>query len=196
MMWNRYSNAIIAISFGLATSLGSYQMAIAARSRDYTPREMHSVLRGFGYEIILGDTLTNQASVNAIRQFQQGYKLPVDGSANSKTQDYAADLVKILQTNLNIVVKPNPALPVNQFYGPQTEAAVMQFQRKLNLPDTGIATLQVRQRLDEEAKKLLSQPSESRSPSSSPSASPLRSPNPSSSPLPQETPIPLPNPPR
>ena len=198
MMWNRYSRAIIAISFGLAASLGSYQIAIALRSRDYTPREMRSLLRGFGYSVTLGDTLTDQATVSAIREFQQGYKLPVDGTANPKTQDYAADLVKILQTNLNIVVKPKPYLPVNQFYGPQTEATVKQFQRKVNLPNTGIATLQVRQRLDQEAKRIQSQPSASPSPSpsASPSPSPSASPTQSSSGSPRAKPLPLPNDPR
>ena len=208
-MWNRYGMPIAAISLGLAASLVSYQVADAVRYRDYTPREMRALLRGFGYNVTLGDTLTDQATVAAIRQFQQGYKIPVTGAGDATTQDFAANLVTILQSNLNLVLQPSPALPGNQFYGPRTEAAVRRFQQQVNLPVTGIATLQVRQRLDQEAKRILSQPSAapsqmapqtapqqtpSPSPSPSPSQSPSPSPSPSAAPSQQTTPSPSPSP--
>src|SRR5919199_1165496 len=109
MMWNRYSMAIAAISLGLTASLVNYEVAHAARARNYTPRELRSVLNGFGYNVPVADTpLTDQATINAIREFQRGYKLPVDGVAGDQTQELMAELVMILQANLNLVVKPNP----------------------------------------------------------------------------------------
>ena len=202
-MWNRYVMPITAISIGLAASLVSYEFASAGRSRNYTPRELRSVLRGFGYNVTLGDTLTDQATIAAIRQFQQGYKIQVDGAAGSQTQELAATLVQILQANLNLVLKPSPALPRTQFYGPLTEAAVRRYQQQAGLPVTGIATLQVRQRLDGDAERILNNQSPAPSavpapaaPSPSLSPSPqMMTPSPSPSPSPQMmTPSPSPSP--
>ncbi len=203
-MWNRYVMPITAISIGLAASLVSYEFAYAGRSRNYTPRELRSVLRGFGYNVTLGDTLTDQATIAAIRQFQQGYRIQVDGTAGSQTQDLAATLVQILQANLNLVLKPSPALPRTQFYGPLTEAAVRRYQQQAGLPVTGIATLQVRQRLDGDAERILNNqspapsvvPTPEAAPSPSPSPSPqMMTPAPSPSPSPQMmTPSPSPSP--
>jgi len=154
MIWNRYSMASAAISLGLTASLVSYQAVYAVRARNYTIREMRAVLNGFGYNVPLGDTL-DQATTDAIREFQRGYKLPIDGTPGPQTQDLMADLVGILQANLNLVVKPSSPLPRNQFYGPLTEAIVRQYQQKAGLPVTGIATLAMRQRLDQEAERML-----------------------------------------
>ena len=205
MMWNRYSMGIAAISLGLTASLVSYEVAYAARARDYTPRELRAVLNGFGYNVPVGDTLTDQVTINAIREFQRGYKLPVDGVAGGQTQDLMADLVVILQASLNLVVKPNPRLPRTQFYGPLTEAVVRQYQQQSGLPVTGIATLALRQKLDKEAEDLVlrqfgpSKPvSTPRSrPSAAPSAtpSPTPSPTPSATPSPTSSPTPSPTPP-
>jgi len=190
-MWNRYVMPIAAISIGLAASLVSYEFAYAGRSRNYTPRELRSVLRGFGYNVTLGDTLTDQATIAAIRQFQQGYRIQVDGTAGSQTQDLAATLVQILQANLNLVLKPSPALPRTQFYGPLTEAAVRRYQQQAGLPVTGIATLQVRQRLDGDAERILN----NQSPAPSAVPAPEGAPSPSPSPSPQMmTPSPSPSP--
>ncbi len=190
-MWNRYVMPITAISIGLAASLVSYEFTYAGRSRNYTPRELRSVLRGFGYNVTLGDTLTDQATIAAIRQFQQGYRIQVDGTAGPQTQDLAATLVQILQANLNLVLKPSPALPRTQFYGPLTEAAVRRYQQQAGLPVTGIATLQVRQRLDGDAQRILN----NQSPAPSAVPAPEGAPSPSPSPSPQMmTPSPSPSP--
>ena len=190
-MWNRYVMPITAISIGLAASLVSYEFTYAGRSRNYTPRELRSVLRGFGYNVTLGDTLTDQATIAAIRQFQQGYRIQVDGTAGPQTQDLAATLVQILQANLNLVLKPSPALPRTQFYGPLTEAAVRRYQQQAGLPVTGIATLQVRQRLDGDAERILN----NQSPAPSAAPAPEDAPSPSPSPSPEMmTPSPSPSP--
>ena len=61
---------------------------------------------------------------------------------------------RILQDSLNQVVKLNLPLPRNSFYGSQTEAAVRQFQQLFDLPVTGIASLEVRSKLDQAAKRI------------------------------------------
>ncbi|HAA30334.1 MAG TPA: hypothetical protein DCE56_24940 [Cyanobacteria bacterium UBA8553] len=117
-MWNRYGLPIAIIGLGLTASLVSYEFADAARSRDYTPREMRSLLRGFGYTITVSDApLTDQEAIAAIREFQRGYKIKIDGKPNPQFQDLAATLVRILQANLNLVLKPSPSLPRTQYYG-------------------------------------------------------------------------------
>src|SRR5690242_13237163 len=121
MMWNRYGLPVTIIGVGLAASVVSTQVAVAQRSRDYSPREFRSVLRGFGYSVTTGDTLRDEATRTAIRQFQQGYKLQVDGVAGPVTQNYAANIVKILKANLNLVLQPSPALPIDQFWDAKTE---------------------------------------------------------------------------
>ena len=195
-MWNRYGIPIFAISIGLAASFVSYDAAYAARTKDYTPREFRSVLRGFGYDVTVADTpLTDQATVAAIRQFQQGYKIQADGVAGPQTQDLAANLVRILQANLNLVLKPSPALPRTQYYGSLTEAAIRRYQQQANVPVTGIATLAVRQQLDQEAQRILKNqsPAPSVAPTqTTPEPSPAPSPTPSPTPSPQTTPAPSP----
>ncbi len=189
-MWARYGMPIAAISLGLAASLVSYEVAFAVRSRDYTPREFRAMLRGFGYNVTPGNTLRDQETIAAIRQFQQGYRLEVDGIAGPITQNLSADLVRILKNNLNLVVKPSPGLSSSQFYDAQTEAAVRRFQQQFNLQATGIATLADRQRLDLEARRILGKPTQTPSPAPSPtsSPSPATSPTPSPSPSPTRPP--------
>ena len=177
-MWNRYGLPIAVIGLGLTASLVSYEVAYARRDRDYSPREFRTVLYGFGYNVtVKDDPLTDQETINAIREFQRGYKLPIDGVAGPQTQDLAALLVKILQANLNLVLNPSPALPRTQFYGPSTEAAVRQYQQQNNLPVTGIATLEVRKKIDDEATRILN--NQAPTPSPAPSPAPAPSPNPS-----------------
>jgi len=191
MIWNRYSMASAAISLGLTASLVSYQAVYAVRARNYTIREMRAVLNGFGYNVPLGDTL-DQATTDAIREFQRGYKLPIDGTPGPQTQDLMADLVGILQANLNLVVKPSSPLPRNQFYGPLTEAIVRQYQQKAGLPVTGIATLAMRQRLDQEAERMLNNQSAPSVPGTRSQPTPSPSPSPSPTPTPRATPTPTP----
>ena len=193
-MWSRFGIPLAAV-ITITASLVSYQVAIAERSRDYTPREFRSLLRGFGYNVTIGDTLTDEATTRAIREFQQGYKLtPVDATAGPNTQDFAANIVRILQANLNLVVKPNPPLPRNQFYGPRTEDAIRQFQRQFNLPVTGIATLPVRQRLDREARRILGFEEQAPAPTATPESAPEPTLAPTPTPTPRTTPTPSPAP--
>lgn len=156
-MWGRVGTTVAVVILGLAASLGSHEVALANRSRDYSPREFRSLLRSLGYNVELGDTLRDSAVQRAIREFQQRYNLAVDGTANPQTQDVAADLVRNLQASLNLVVTPDPPLPRNQFYGIRTEAAIRQFQKKFLLPETGIATIEVRERINQEARRNFSQ---------------------------------------
>ncbi|HEY9668470.1 MAG TPA: peptidoglycan-binding domain-containing protein [Coleofasciculaceae cyanobacterium] len=168
MMWNRYGVPIAIIGVGLAASVVTSEVSLAVRSRDYTPREFRSVLRGFGYNVTPGNTLRDDETRAAIRQFQQGYKLQVDGIAGPNTQNLAADLVRILKSNLNLVLKPSPGLPNTQFYDDRTEAAIRRFQEQYEVPVTGIATLAVRQRLDQEARRILGKPVDTPTPTPSP----------------------------
>jgi hypothetical protein len=192
-MWNRYRIPVAIIGLGFAASALSADVSFAARSRDYTPRELRTVLRGLGYNITPGDTLNDDATRAVVRQFQQGYKLQVDGIAGPQTQNLAADLVKILKANLNLVLKPSPALPSTQFWDDRTEAAIKRYQEQSNLSVTGIATLPLRQKLDQEAENILNgkpSPTPSSSPSPSPSSTPrrLQTPRTTPSPSPRATP--------
>lgn len=180
-MWRRLGMTIAFVTLGMSSSIISYQTALAVRSRDYSPSEFRSLLHNFGYNVTLGNTLEDEASRKAIREFQQGYRLTtVDGTTNAQTQDLAADLVRSLQGSLNIVLKLNPPLPCNQFYGLQTEAAIRRYQKQYNLEETGIANLELRQQLDMEAKKILGAEQPSQGPNLSPSQAP--NPRPSASP--------------
>jgi peptidoglycan hydrolase-like protein with peptidoglycan-binding domain len=173
--------------------------AIAARQRNYTPIEMRSVLRGLGYKVaVVNGPLTDAATKKAIRDFQKHYDLGADGIAGPRTQDYAATIMGILQANLNLVVKPNPLLTRNQFYGPQTEAAVKLYQQKSQLSQTGVADLALRQKLDKEAEQLVSQPAakptRSTKPRSTPEATPSPTATPDATPSPTATPETTPSP--
>jgi peptidoglycan hydrolase-like protein with peptidoglycan-binding domain len=125
------------------------QSVNAARSQDYSSAQFISVLNGLGYAVPLDAPITDPRVQQAIRDFQIQFRLPVDGTLNNPTQDQAANIVQSLQSALNRTVKPSPQLPVSQFYGKQTEAAVKQFQQQNRLPVTGIVTLETRQRLDQ-----------------------------------------------
>ncbi|NJL63525.1 MAG: peptidoglycan-binding protein [Methylacidiphilales bacterium] len=129
----------------------------AQQQRVYTPQQFRAVLRGLGYQVKASNQpLTDAETKKAITEFQTGYKLkPADGIAGLKTQNFAANIVRILQANLNVVMKPNPPLPRDQFYGTRTEAVVREFQKKFQLQETGIADLALRQKLNEEAKNIL-----------------------------------------
>jgi peptidoglycan hydrolase-like protein with peptidoglycan-binding domain len=123
-MWCGFgkSSVIIATTCLIAASVVVSDTAFAARQRNYTPQQFRNVLRGLGYTVKVTNTpLTDEETKKAIREFQKGYKLSVDGVAGPKTQDFAANIIKILQDNLNAVLKPNPVLPGDQFYGPKTE---------------------------------------------------------------------------
>ncbi len=145
-MLNRLNGAIATVLVSAAWVIGG-QSAWAIRSQDYAPDQFVSVLFGLGYPVTPGTSLSDARIQQAIRDFQTQYRLPVDGTLNSPTQDRAASLVGDLQTSLNRAIQPSPQLPGSQFYGTQTRNAVALFQRQNNLPETGIASLETYQRL-------------------------------------------------
>jgi peptidoglycan hydrolase-like protein with peptidoglycan-binding domain len=194
-MWCGFgkSSVTIATACLITVSVVGSSSSFAARQRNYSPQQFRSVLRGLGYKVTVNNSpLTDKETQQAIREFQKGYKLSVDGIAGPKTQDWAAQIIQILQANLNAVVKPNPPLPRDQFYGPQTEAAVKEAQKKLQLQETGIADLAFRQKLNQEAKSTIGQPTTQPTPESSPTATP--SPKPTATPSPKPTATPSPKP--
>ena len=137
------------VTLSVVLGLMSYQPAEAMRNQDYNAEQFVAVLNGLGYPVALGMPLSAAKVQQAIRDFQVQYRLPVDGNINIPSQDLAADVVRNLQRNLNLVLKLKTPLPLTQFYGSQTEAAVKLFQKQYKLPATGIATLETRQKLAE-----------------------------------------------
>ncbi|MGF1677536.1 MAG: peptidoglycan-binding domain-containing protein, partial [Rivularia sp. (in: cyanobacteria)] len=108
-MWCEFSNKSISVVTVclIAGSVAVSSTVMAARQRNYTPREFRSVLYGLGYNVAVSDApLTDAQTTKAIREFQQGYKLGVDGIAGPKTQDFAAEIVRSLKYNLNLVTNP------------------------------------------------------------------------------------------
>ncbi len=189
-MWcgfGKSSATVAAVCFVTVSTLIS-DTAFAVRN--YTPKQFRTVLQGLGYKVNVSNSpLTDAETKAAIKAFQKGYKLkPVDGIAGPKTEDFAANIIEILQANLNLVLKPKTPLPRNQYYGSQTEAAVKEYQKKNQLQETGIADLALRQKLDQEAENLITNPAStptkkpSRKPKASPTATPTASPEATSTP--------------
>lgn len=177
-MWNK--RLLSGVVWGSVAVIGCSQIVCsqsvtATRSQDYSPEQFISVLNGLGYAVPLDASINDPRVQQAIRDFQIQNRLPVDGTLNNPTQDRAADIVRSLQSALNRGVIPSPQLPISQFYGRQTEAAVKQFQQQKRLPVTGIVTLETRQRLDQIASD--SEPRLPSNPTSPPVASnpPVRS---------------------
>ncbi|MFN4876271.1 MAG: peptidoglycan-binding protein [Aphanizomenon sp.] len=160
MMWCGFdkSRVTIALACMVAASVAASDVAFAARQRNYKPDEFRSVLRGLGYNVkVTKDPLTDEETKKAITQFQTGYKLKVDGKAGPQTQDQAAMIVEILQSNLNTVLKPKTLLPRDQFYSPQLEELVKEYQKQHQLSETGIADLQLRQKLNAEVQAIINE---------------------------------------
>nr|WP_323808677.1 peptidoglycan-binding domain-containing protein [Nostoc sphaeroides] len=113
-MWCGFgkSSANFAVTCLITASVVIADTGFAAPQRSYTPQQFRAVLRGLGYNVkVTNGALTDEETKKAIREFQTGYKLkPVDGIAGPKTQGFAANIIQILHTNLNAVVKPNPPL--------------------------------------------------------------------------------------
>ncbi|WP_413199678.1 peptidoglycan-binding protein [Nostoc piscinale] len=192
-MWCGFnkSSAIIAATCLVSASVIISDSSFAARQRNYTPQEFRAVLHGLGYKVKVSNTpLTDEETKKAIRDFQKGYKLGVDGIAGTKTQDFAANIVQILQANLNVVLKPNPPLPRDQFFGPRTEQLIKEYQKKNQLSETGIADLALRQKLDAAAKEVIGKPKPQ--PTAKPTAKPTVQPNTTSTPTPAASPTPIP----
>lgn len=123
----------------------------------YSLSQFKEVLDGLGFHLGPDGLNGNNGNIldvytqSAIREFQYQYKLPLTGRLDSATDDKAQKVMRNLQYSLNLTV--DAQLPVNEFYGPLTLQAVKAFQRAYSLPATGIATLTVRQKIDEEVRK-------------------------------------------
>lgn len=129
---------------------------------NYTNAQFRSILNGHGFAYApepdsnfpissYEGPLTDKVTVEAIKEFQAYFKLKVDGIAGPLTMAKTEQAMRILQDNLNRVIKAN--LPTNQpFYGPRTVAAVKEFERRHRFTVDGVANLAVRQRLNELAR--------------------------------------------
>ncbi|WP_052754377.1 peptidoglycan-binding domain-containing protein [Calothrix sp. 336/3] len=131
----------------------------------FTNAQFRSIMYGLGYvgkqfaDPALGYPVSNdntplieEAMIQGIVRFQQDYQLKADGVVGAKTMAKAAEVMRILQHGLNIVIKAG--LPQGQpFYGPKTLAAVKKFQSYLGVSQSGIATKALRRQLDELAKE-------------------------------------------
>ena len=201
-MWCGFNNKTIGIVAACLIVGGAAvsSTVFAARQRNYTPREFRSVLYGLGYDVKVSDApLTDAQTKKEIREFQRGYKIGIDGIPGPKTQDLAAEIVKNLKYNLNLVVSPNPKLTVNQFYGPRTQEVVKKYQGELKSEQNGIADLALRQKLDKQAKQNPAKPEPESTPTPTPTPSPTATPEvtptpvtPSPTVTPTATPTPTP----
>jgi peptidoglycan hydrolase-like protein with peptidoglycan-binding domain len=129
--------------------------AIGGDSRNrkdiYTDMELRLILQGLGYDIDLGRPLTDRPAILALLDFQQQYRLTRTGTADIATQNTARTILHQLQDNLRRVVDRN--LYVTDNYDRQTISAIKAFQAKYNLSVDGIATTEVRQRLQAIARR-------------------------------------------
>ena len=193
-MWCEFSkkNIFVAATCVIVSGVAISSTVWAARQRNYTPREFRSVLYGLGYNVAVSEApLTDAQTKKAIREFQRGYKIGIDGVAGPETQNLAAEIVKSLKYNLNLVANPDPKLTLNQFYGPRTQEVVKKYQEQLDIEQSGIADLALRQKLNQQAKDNPEQPSPTPTPSPSPTATPEVTPTPV---IPEPTPTPTESP--
>jgi peptidoglycan hydrolase-like protein with peptidoglycan-binding domain len=123
----------------------------------YTLSQFKEVLDGLGFSLGPDGINGNNGNIldiytqAALREFQSQYGLPINGKLDPTTEEVAKRIVRNIQYSLNLMV--NAQLPVNEHYGPRTLQAMKTFQRAYGLPATGIATLTVRQKLDQETRK-------------------------------------------
>lgn len=123
----------------------------------YSLSQFKEVLDGLGFHLGPDGLNGNNGNIldvytqSAICEFQHQYHLPLTGRLDGMTHETAQKVMRNLQHSLNLTV--NAQLPINEFYGPRTLQAVKAFQKAVGLPMTGIATLTVRQKLDQEARR-------------------------------------------
>jgi peptidoglycan hydrolase-like protein with peptidoglycan-binding domain len=123
----------------------------------YTNTQFRSILNGLGFKeqgknepnFPLSDnraSLTDDATVQAIEQFQTYFHLISDGVAGSQTMATAERKMTVIHSELNQVLKTD--LPGNQpFYEVFTVKAIRQFQEEYHFAIDGVASLLIRQQL-------------------------------------------------
>ena len=132
----------------------------------YSNAQFRSILNGLGLRNqgqnepnfpISDDDGNLDTDQSAVVEFQAYFGLPADGIVGPQTQETAQKQMYVIQYELDLVMKPEPAIrPQNApFYGPQTAEAIAQFRRFCgfepdgNVKNDRIADLSVRRKLDE-----------------------------------------------
>ena len=122
---------------------------------NYSNAQFRSILCGLGYlaRDYVSDGYSSEFPVTydnssldgyhtkeAIKAFQQHYDCQdIDGILGPETTGKANTEINVIHQELNIVI--SAGLPFNlPLYGPQTVAAVKQFQALINVPQNGIAS--------------------------------------------------------
>jgi peptidoglycan hydrolase-like protein with peptidoglycan-binding domain len=125
--------------------------AIGSDGAIYSDFDLRLILQGLGYDIDINRPLSDRPSVIALADFQQQYRLTRTGVADLATQRKAQTVLRQLQEDLRKVV--NRDLYTTDKYDGQTINAIKRFQAKYNLSIDGIATTEVRQRLNAIARR-------------------------------------------
>jgi peptidoglycan hydrolase-like protein with peptidoglycan-binding domain len=125
--------------------------AIGSDGAIYSDFDLRLILQGLGYDIDVNRPLSDRPSVIALADFQQQYRLTRTGVGDLATQRKAQTVLRQLQEDLRKVV--NRDLYTTDKYDSQTIDAIKRFQAKYNLSIDGIATTEVRQRLNAIARR-------------------------------------------
>jgi Putative peptidoglycan binding domain len=137
---------------------------IAFNLNSYTNKDIRNILIGLGYLAFDSSTpsqnspwtttnnpLIDKPTKEAIRKFQQEYKLKADGGVGIDTKKAMSNEIIKLQNNLKRHGFANDIKkPLNKpLYGPATYEAVKRFQiNRGDLKQNGIATIQIRKLLE------------------------------------------------
>lgn len=117
----------------------------------YSEDQIEAILAGFGYDINPQAPLSDPPTVRAIRDVQRLYGLSETGAIDRSTEELLSKNVRNLRNNLKLILRSNFAIA--QYYDDATQAAVQQFQSRYGLRVTGIANLEVRNRINIEARR-------------------------------------------
>ncbi len=118
----------------------------------YTEAQIKAILVGFGYDINSQASLSDPPTVRAIRELQQIYGLSETGAIDRATEEKFSSVIRNLRNNLKMLLRSNFAIA--QYYDAATQAAVRQFQSRYGLRVNGVASLEVRSRIDAEARRI------------------------------------------